>query len=170
MSGDAIRELGWANDYYDSEVRRPCCSVRFPGVDFPVASRLVLGEGKKMAQAMMGRLLVAVALAAVSTTVFAEPVYLSCVYDSGAEWARGSPLTFVFDETRKEILVGNGSPASNVVVTPTEISFLHKGSLNRGSVPISIDRISGRFRTTVTSAGGEVPASGSCTLTNKTMF
>jgi hypothetical protein len=123
-----------------------------------------------MIQAKIGRVLVAVALAAVSTTVFAEPVYLSCVYDSGAPFARGAPLTFTFDESKKEVLLGNGSPASNVVVTPTEISFLHKSSLNRGLVPISIDRISGRFRTTVTSAGGEVPASGGCTLTNKTMF
>jgi hypothetical protein len=123
-----------------------------------------------MARAMMGRVLIAVALAGVSTTVFSEPVYLSCVYDSGAPFAIGSPLTFTFDESRKEILLGNGSPASNVVVTPTEISFLHRGSLNRGPVPISIDRISGRFRTTVSSMGGEVPASGRCTLTNKRMF
>ena len=143
---------------------------RYSGVDFPVGLRKALGRGKKMVQAIMGRVLVAVALAGVSTTVFSEPVYLSCVYDSGAPFALGSPLTFAFDESRKEILLGNGSPASNVVVTPTEISFLHKSSLNRGPVPISIDRISGRFRTTVTSAGGEVPASGSCTLTKKTMF
>jgi hypothetical protein len=123
-----------------------------------------------MVQAAMGRVLIAVALAGVSTAVFSEPVYLSCVYDSGAHFALGSPLTFAFDESRKEILLGNGSPASNVVVTPTEISFLHKGSLNRGPVPISIDRISGRFRTTMSSMGGDVPASGSCTLTKKTMF
>ena len=123
-----------------------------------------------MAQVTMGRVLAAVALTCVSTTVFSEQVYLSCVYDSGAPFALGSPLTFAFDESRKEVLLGNGSPASNVVVTPTEISFLHKGSMNRGPVPISIDRISGRFRTTVTSAGGEVPASGRCTLTQKTMF
>ena len=123
-----------------------------------------------MVQATMGRVLVAVALAGVSTTVFSEPVYLSCVYETGPPFALGSPLTFAFDESRKEILLGNGSPASNVVVTPTEISFIHKGSLNRGPVPISIDRISGRFRTTVTSMAGEVPASGSCTLTKKTMF
>lgn len=123
-----------------------------------------------MIQVTRGRLLVAVALAGVSTTVFSEPVYLSCVYDSGPPFALGSPLTFAFDEGRKEILLGNGSPASNVVITPTEISFIHKGSLNRGPVPISIDRISGRFRTTVTSMAGEVPASGSCTLTKKTMF
>ena len=123
-----------------------------------------------MVQATMGRVLVAVALAGVSTTVFSEPVYLSCVYESGPPFALGSPLTFAFDESRKEILLGNGSPASNVAVTPTEISFIHKGSLNRGPVPISIDRISGRFRTTVTSMAGEVPASGSCTLTKKTMF
>ena len=123
-----------------------------------------------MAQATMGRVLVAVALAGVSTTVFSEPVYLSCVFDSGPHFALGSPLTFAFDESRKEILLGDGSPASNVVVTPTEISFLHHGSMNKGSVPISIDRISGRFRTTVSSMAGEVPASGSCTLTKKTMF
>lgn len=123
-----------------------------------------------MVQATMGRVLVAVALAGVSTTAFSEPVYLSCVYDSGAPFALGSPLTFAFDESRKEILLGNGSPANNVVVTATEISFVHRGALNRGWVPISIDRISGRFRTTVTSAGGEVPASGNCTLTKKTMF
>ena len=123
-----------------------------------------------MVNATMVRVLVAVALAGVSTTAFSEPVYLSCVYDSGASFALGSPLTFTFDESRKEILLGNGSPANNVVVTATEISFVHRGALNRGWVPISIDRISGRFRTTVTSAGGEVPASGSCTLTNKTKF
>jgi len=123
-----------------------------------------------MVQATMGRVLVAVALAGVSTTVFSEPVYLSCVFDSGPQFALGSPLTFAFDESRKEILLGDGSPASNVVVTPTEISFLHHGSMNKGSVPISIDRISGRFRTTVRSMAGEVPASGSCTLTKKTMF
>jgi hypothetical protein len=46
-----------------------------------------------MVQAKMGRVLVAVALAGVSTTVFSEPVYLSCVYDSGAPFALGSPLT-----------------------------------------------------------------------------
>ena len=74
-----------------------------------------------MVQAKTVRVLVAVALAGVSTTVFSEPVYLSCVYDSGAPFALGSPLTFAFDENRKEILLGNGSPASNVVVTPTEI-------------------------------------------------
>ena len=123
-----------------------------------------------MVRATMGRVLLAVALAGVSTTVFSEPVYLSCVFDSGPQFALGSPLTFAFDESRKEILLGGGSPASNVVVTPTEISFLHEGSLNKGPVPISIDRISGRFRTTVGSMAGEVPASGSCTLTKKTMF
>ena len=123
-----------------------------------------------MVQTTMRRVLVAVVLAGVSTTAFSEPVYLSCVYETGPPFALGSPLTFAFDESRKQILLGNGSPASNVVVTPTEISFIHKGSLNRGPVPISIDRISGRFRTTVTSMAGEVPASGSCTLTKKTMF
>jgi len=123
-----------------------------------------------MIQSTMRRVLVAVALAGVSTTAFSEPVYLSCVYDSGAPFALGSPLTFAFDESRKEILLGNGAPANNVVVTATEISFVHRGALNSGWVPISIDRISGRFRTTVTSAGGEVPASGNCTLTKKTMF
>ena len=123
-----------------------------------------------MVQTTMRRVLVAVALASVSTAVFAEPVYLSCVYESGPPFALGSPLTFVFDESRKEILLGNGAPASNVAVTATEISFIHRGSMNRGPVPISIDRISGRFRTTVTSMAGEVPASGSCTLTKKTMF
>ena len=123
-----------------------------------------------MVQATIKRALVAVTLASASATAFSEPVYLSCVYEFGPPFALGSPVTFTFDESRNEILLGNGSPARNVVVTPTEISFLHKSSLNRGPVPISIDRISGRFRTTVTSAGGEVPASGSCTLTNKTMF
>jgi hypothetical protein len=123
-----------------------------------------------MVRATMRRVLVAVALAGVSTTVFSEPVYLSCVYESGPPFALGSPLTFAFDESRKEILLGNGSPASHVVVTPTEISFLHEGSLNKGPVPISIDRISGRFSTTVSTMGGNVPASGSCTLTKKTMF
>jgi len=123
-----------------------------------------------MLRAILRRVLVAVALASIATTAFAEPIYLSCIYDSGATFARGSPLTFAFDESRKEVLLGNGSPASNVVITPTEISFLHKTSLNRGLVPISIDRISGRFRTTVSSMGGEVPASGRCTLTTKTIF
>lgn len=78
----------------------------------------------------MGRVLVAVVLAGVSTAEFSEPVYLSCVYESGPHFTLGSPLTFSFDESRKEILLGNGSPASNVVVTPAEISFLHHGSLN----------------------------------------
>jgi hypothetical protein len=123
-----------------------------------------------MVRATMGRVLIAVALAGVSTTAFSDPVYLSCVYDSGAPFALGSPLTFAFDESRKEVLLGNGSPASNVVVTPTEISFLHQGSMNKDPVLISIDRVSGRFRTTVTSRAGEVPASGSCKLTTKTLF
>lgn len=123
-----------------------------------------------MVQAMMKRLLVAVALAGVSATVFSEPVYLSCVYESGPPFALGSPLTFAFDESSKEILLGNGSPARNVVVTPTEILFLHEGSLHNGSVPISIDRISGRFRTTVSTMGGDVPANGSCTLTKSRKF
>jgi hypothetical protein len=123
-----------------------------------------------MGQPTMRRVLIAVACAGVSTTVFAEPVYLSCIFDSGAPFAVGSTLTFSFDESRKEVLLGDGSSASNVVVSATEISFLHKGSLNRESVPISVDRISGRFRTTVTSMAGEVPASGICTLTKKTMF
>jgi hypothetical protein len=61
-----------------------------------------------MVQATMGRVLVAVALAGVSTTVFSEPVYLSCVYESGPPFALVSPLTFAFDESRKEILLGNG--------------------------------------------------------------
>ena len=123
-----------------------------------------------MIQKTIGQLLVAVAFAGVSTNVFSEPVYLSCIYDAGPQFAIGSPLTFAFDERRNEILLGNGIPASSVVITPTEISFLHKGSMNVGLVPIAIDRISGRFRTTVTSKAGEVPASGSCTLTKKTMF
>lgn len=131
-----------------------------------------LGErgGKTMVQATMRRVLVAVALAGVSTTALSEPVYLSCVYESGPKFSLGSPLTFTFDESRKEILLGNGSTARNVVVTPTEISFLHEGSLNKESAPISIDRISGRFRTTVSTMGGDVPASGSCTLTKNRMF
>lgn len=123
-----------------------------------------------MVQATMWRVLVAVALTGVPTTAFSEPIYLSCVFDSGPHFALGSPLTFAFDESRQEILLGNGSPASHVVVTPTEISFLHHGSMNKGPVPISIDRISGRFRTTVSTMGGEAPASGGCTLTKKTMF
>ena len=123
-----------------------------------------------MNQATTRRVLVAIALAGVSTTAFSEPVYLSCIFQSGPNFALGSPLTFTFDEGRNEVLLGNGSPASNVVVTATEISFLHRGAMNKGLVPISIDRISGRFRTTVTSMAGEVPASGSCTLTKKTMF
>jgi hypothetical protein len=89
-----------------------------------------------MVQATMGRVLLAVALAGVSTTVFSQPVYLSCVYESGPRFALGSPLTFAFDESRKEILPGNGSPARNALFTPTEISFLHEGALHTGSVPI----------------------------------
>lgn len=118
-----------------------------------------------MVQVTMMRTLVAAALAGVSTAAVSNPVYLSCVYESGPRFALGSPLTFVFDESRKEILLGNGSPATNVVVSPTEISFLHDGS-----VPISIDRISGRFRTTVSTMGGEAPANGSCTLTKSRKF
>jgi hypothetical protein len=79
---------------------------------------------------VLGLLLVGDALADVSTTAFSEPVYLSCVYDSGPPFALGSPLTFAFDESRKEILLGNESPANNVVVTATEISFVHRGALN----------------------------------------
>ena len=123
-----------------------------------------------MVKATMKRALVAVALAGVSTTAFSEPIYLSCVYDSGPPFALGSPMTFTFDESRKEIVLGNGSPARNAVVTPTEISFLHEGPLHNGSVPISIDRISGRFRTTVSTMGGGVPANGSCTLTKDRKF
>ena len=123
-----------------------------------------------MAQVTMKRLLVAVALTGVSATVFSEPVYLSCVYESGPPFALGSPLTFAFDESSKQILLGNGSPARNVVVTPTEISFLHEGSLHNGSVPISIDRIGGRFRTTVSTMAGDRPANGSCTLTKSRKF
>ena len=111
------------------------------------------------------RALVAVALAGFSAAAFSQPVYLSCVYDSGPRFAHGTPLTFVFDESRKEVLLGNGTPAKNVVISPTEVTFLHEGS-----VPISIDRIGGRFRTTVSTMGGEVPASGSCTLTTKRKF
>jgi len=129
-----------------------------------------VGRGKPMVPATICRVLVAVALAGVSAEAFSEPVYLSCVYESGPPFALGSPLTFVFDESRKEILLGNGSPVGDVMVTATEISFLHKGSLNKGPVPISIDRISGRFRTTVTSMRGEEPASGTCILTKKTIF
>jgi hypothetical protein len=123
-----------------------------------------------MVRATIKRALVAVALAGASATAFSEPVYLSCVYDSGPPFALGTPVTFTFDESRNEILLGNGSPAKNVVVTPTEISFLHEGPLHQGSVPISIDRISGRFRTTVSSRAGYVPASGSCTLTKNRKF
>jgi hypothetical protein len=123
-----------------------------------------------MVQATIKRALIAVALAGASATAFSEPVYLSCVYENGPPFALGSPVTFTFDESRNEILLGNGSPARNVVVTPTEISFLHGGPLNKGPVPISIDRISGRFRTTVTTMGGEMPASGSCTLTKNRQF
>lgn len=111
------------------------------------------------------RALVAVALAGFSAAAFSEPVYFSCVYDSGPRFAHGSPLTFVFNESRKEILLGNGSPAKNVVVSPTEISFLHEES-----IPISIDRIGGRFRTTVSTMAGEAPASGNCILTKKRKF
>jgi hypothetical protein len=92
------------------------------------------------------------------------------VYESGPRFALESPLTFAFDDSRKEILLGNGSPARNAVVTPREISFLHEGSLHNGSVSISIDRISGRFRTTVSTMGGDVPANGSCTLTKNRKF
>jgi len=118
-----------------------------------------------MVQATMRRALVAVALAGFSAAAFSEPVYLSCVIESGPGFALGSPLTFVFDESRKEILLGDGSPAKYVLVSPTEISFL-----NDRSVPISIDRISGRFRTTVGTMGGEVPANGSCILTKSRKF
>ncbi len=112
----------------------------------------------------------AVAALTSASTVFAEPIYLSCVYDSGPPFALGTPVTFTFDESREEILPGDGSPTRSAVVTPTEISFLHQGSLNEGSVLISIDRISGRFRTTVTTMGGEVPASGICTRTKGRQF
>jgi hypothetical protein len=111
------------------------------------------------------RALVTVALAGFSAAAFSEPIYLSCVYDSGPRFAHGSPLTFVFDEGRKEVLLGNGSPAKNVVISPTEISFLHEES-----IPISIDRIGGRFKTTVSTMAGEAPASGSCILTKKRKF
>jgi len=124
-----------------------------------------------MVQATIKRALVAVALVGASATAFSEPVYLSCVYENGPPFALGSPVTFTFDESRNEILLGNGSPATNVVVTPTEISFfLHAGPLHNGPAPISIDRISGRFRTTVSTMGGEMPASGSCTLTQNRKF
>lgn len=124
-----------------------------------------------MTQARMARALLAIALTGISATALSEPVYLSCVFVSGAPFAVGSTLTFTFDESRNEVLLGNGAPAANVSVTPTEISFIHRGALNStGPVPISIDRISGRFRTTVTSRAGEVPASGVCELAKKTMF
>jgi hypothetical protein len=123
-----------------------------------------------MIQATIMRALVAGALAGFSAAAFSEPVYLSCVYDSGPPFARGNPLTFVFDESRREVLLGNGSPANSVVVSPIEISFLHDGSLQNGLVPISIDRIGGRFRTTVSTMAGAVPASGSCTLTKSRKF
>lgn len=123
-----------------------------------------------MTQAGMMRILMAVALVGVSPAALAEPVYLSCVYEYGPPFALGTPLTFAFDESRKEVLLGDGSPAPGVVVTPTEISFMHEGSLNSGPVPISIDRISGRFRTTVSTRAGEVPASGRCELTKARMF
>ncbi len=124
-----------------------------------------------MNQARMARALVAVALIGISAAALSEPVYLSCVFVSGAPFAVGSSLTFTFDESRNEILLGSGAPATNVSVTPTEISFFHRGALNAGGpVPISIDRISGRFRTTVTSRAGEVPASGVCELAKKAMF
>ncbi len=61
-----------------------------------------------MVQVTMMRTLVAAALAGVSTAAVSNPVYLSCVYESGPRFALGSPLTFVFDESRKEILLGNG--------------------------------------------------------------
>lgn len=113
--------------------------------------------------------IVMVSLASASRA-FAEPIYLSCVYDSGPVFAHGTPLTFTFDESLEQILPGDGTPARSAMVTPTEISFLHQGSLNKGLVLISIDRISGRFRTTVTSMAGEVPASGFCTLTQDRKF
>jgi hypothetical protein len=123
-----------------------------------------------MVQATIKRALVAVALAGASVAAYSEPVYLSCVYEYGPPFALGSPVTFTFDESRNEVLLGNGSPARNVVVTPTEISFLHEGPLHNGPVQIPIDRISGRFRTAVSTRGGDVPASGSCTLTNNRKF
>ena len=132
-----------------------------------VTSRILGGD---MAKITMKRTLVAVALAGVLATAFAEPVYLSCVYENGPPFALGTPLTFAFDESRSEVLPGNGSAARSAVATPTEISFLHEGPLHNGSVPISIDRISGRFRTTVSTRGGNVPASGSCTLTRSRKF
>lgn len=99
--------------------------------------------------------LAAGALASVSAAAYSDPVYLSCVIDSGPPFARGTPLTFVFDESRKEVLLGNGAPANNVVISPTEVSFLHERS-----IPISIDRIGGRFKTTVGTMAGEVLATG----------
>jgi hypothetical protein len=123
-----------------------------------------------MVRATIMRALVAVALAGASATAFSEPVYLSCVYENGPTFALGSPVTFTFDEGRNEILLGNGSPARNVAVTPTEISFLHEGPLHNGPAPISIDRISGRFRTAVSTRAGDMPASGSCTLTKNRKF
>lgn len=126
--------------------------------------------GLEMLQATIKRALIAVAFAGFSTPVLSEAIYLSCVYEVGPPFAVGSPITFVFDESRKEILLGDGSPARSAVIAPTEISFLHLGPLHSGSVPISIDRISGRFRTTVSTMGGNVPANGSCTLTKKRQF
>ena len=110
------------------------------------------------------------ALMAASSPAISAPVYLSCVIDSGPHFSIGSPLTFTFDETTNEVLWGNGVPAKGVYVTSTEISFLHSGHLNKGLVSISISRTDGRFSTTVLTMGGEQPVSGTCKLTDKTLF
>ena len=118
----------------------------------------------------MRKVLLAVAITGFPTAVLSKPVYLSCVYETGPRFVLGSPLTFAFDENRREVLLGNGSPARSVVITPTEISFLHQGAFHTEAVPISIDRIGGRFRTTVSTQAGDIPANGSCTLTRNRQF
>ncbi len=123
-----------------------------------------------MMQAAFAGKSVALCCLYISSAALSAPVYLSCVISSGPSFAVGSPLTFTFDESTQEVLLGNGSPARAVIVTPTEISFLHLGPLNNGLVLISISRVDGRFSTKVATAAGNSPASGSCKLTDKTMF
>ena len=104
----------------------------------------------------------ALTIAGLSSVVYADPVYLSCVYDSGPQFAHGTPMTFTFDAEQKQVLLGNGVPALGVYITDTEVAFLHEGVLQSKSVPITIDRISGRFQTTVSTKAGEISASGAC--------
>ncbi len=105
-----------------------------------------------------------------SEVASAEPVYLSCIYDAGPPFAYGTPLTFSFDAGRGEVLLGDGTLARGTQVSETEISFLHTGPLHEGWVLIVIDRISGRFRTAVSTRAGLISAAGMCTLTSSRKF